>query len=481
MRRALRAELTKLRSVRSTAVALLATVGLTLLITIISAQGSSTFANDGPHTVDQFHFVHQPLGGDGSITARVASQRDSAAWAKAGIMIKDGTRSGSPYAALMVTPRHGVRLQANAKIELSGSAVAAPRWLRLTRSGQTVTGFESADGKTWHRVGTITVDGLPTQTEAGLFVASPYETVSTKVGPGSIATNLTPTMGKAGFDHVGVTAAGAQRVSRWQNTDVVVPPPARGSRSKHGGGIPPIVAGPGSGQQDGGTFAVTGSGDIGRIGMGGIDLTDTDTVKMSLVGVQIGLIAVVALGVLFMTSEFKTSTIRTTFTACPRRGRVLAAKAIVLACSVFAAGLVASVASFFVAQPFLRDSGYGPPSYPHRALTDPTVLRAVVGTALFVAVLAVFSLGVGAILRGSAGAIVLIFALLVVVPIVASVTSVAATTWVNRATPIAGLAIQQTVTVADTEIGPWAGFSVLCGYAAAALGGAAWLLRKRDA
>jgi ABC-type transport system involved in multi-copper enzyme maturation permease subunit len=208
---------------------------------------------------------------------------------------------------------------------------------------------------------------------------------------------------------------------------------------------------------------------------------DVDTVKESLAGVQIGLIAVVALSVLFMTSEFKTRTIRTTFTACPRRGRVLAAKAIVLAGTVFAAGLAASIAAFFLAQPFQRENGFAPPAYPHPALTDPTVLRAVVGTALFLAVLAVFSLGVATILRGTAGAIVLIFALLIVVPIVASVTSVAATTWVNRATPIAGLAIQQTTTLTETAIGPWAGFSVLCGYAAVALGGAAWLLRRRDA
>jgi ABC-type transport system involved in multi-copper enzyme maturation permease subunit/regulation of enolase protein 1 (concanavalin A-like superfamily) len=483
MRRELRAELTKLRSVRSTAVALLATIGLTLLITILSAQGSNTFANDGPHTVDQFHFVHQQLTGDGSITARVASQKDTGAWAKAGIMIKDGTKSGSPYAALMVTPRHGVRMQANAKTELSGSAVAAPHWLRLTRSGQTVTGWESADGTTWRKVATFPVAGLPADAQAGLFVASPPRPDYRQEGPGSISLGYQPTTGRAVFEQVSIAGPAGQPAAPWQNTDVAEPPPTPQELTHFkGGGIPRVEGRPGSAARHGVAFTVTGSGDIGRVGMGGIKLPiDVDTVKESLVGVQIGLIAVVALSVLFMTSEFKTRTIRTTFTACPRRSRVLAAKAIVLAGTVFAVGLAASIAAFFLAQPFQRENGFAPPAYPHPALTDPTVLRAVVGTALFLAVLAVFSLGVATILRGTAGAIVLIFALLIVVPIVASVTSVAATTWVNRATPIAGLAIQQTTTLTETAIGPWAGFSVLCGYAAAALGCAAWLLRKRDA
>jgi len=483
MRRELRAELTKLRSVRSTAVALLATIGLTLLITILSAQGSNTFANDGPHTIDQFHFVHQQLAGDGSITARVASQRDSAAWAKAGIMIKDGTTGGSPYVALMVTPRHGVRMQVNAKTELSGSAVAAPRWLRLTRSGQIVTGWESADGTTWRKVGTFPVAGLPADAQAGLFVASPPRSDYRQEGPGSISLGYQPTTGRAVFDHVSLAGPAGQPAAPWQNTDVAEPPPTPQALTHFkGGGIPRVEGTPGSVARNGVVFTVTGSGDIGRVGIGGIKLPiDVDTVKESLAGVQIGLIAVVALSVLFMTSEFKTRAIRTTFTACPRRGRVLAAKAIVLAGTVFAAGLAASIAAFFLAQPFQRENGFAPPAYPHPALTDPTVLRAVVGTALFLAVLAVFSLGVATILRGTAGAIVLIFALLIVVPIVASVTSVAATTWVNRATPIAGLAIQQTTTLTETAIGPWAGFSVLCGYAAVALGGAAWLLRRRDA
>jgi len=94
---------------------------------------------------DQFHFVHLPLTGDGTVTARVGSQQGTEEWAKAGVMLKASTTAGSPYAAMMVTPGHGTRLQATFATDLAGSASAAPRWLRLTRSGNTVTGYESAE------------------------------------------------------------------------------------------------------------------------------------------------------------------------------------------------------------------------------------------------------------------------------------------------------------------------------------------------
>jgi ABC-type transport system involved in multi-copper enzyme maturation permease subunit len=395
-------------------------------------------------------------------------------------MIKAGTTSGSSYAALMVTPQHGVRLQGDAKVEVVGSTTTTPRWLRLTRSGQAVTGYESADGSSWSKVGTVTVEDLPAQAQAGLFVASPTGVEFRQEGPGSVGGHPVATIGKADFDHVEVLAAAGQVTTAWQNTEVALSREAL--RGRQGGVVIGPVT-PGGMEEHDGVFTVTGSGDIGGVGMGGITLpADDDPVKQSLLGVQIGLIAVVALSVLFMTSEFKTRTIRTTFTASPRRGQVLAAKAVVLAGAVFAAGLIASVAAFLLAQPLQRKGGFGPPAYPIASLTDPTVLRAVVGGALFLAVIALFSLGIGVILRRTAGAVILIFALLVVAPIVVSATSVNANIWINRATPIAGLAITQTKTVVfQTVISPWVGFAVLCCYAAVALGAAFWLQNRRDA
>ncbi|GAB3865594.1 hypothetical protein [Dactylosporangium cerinum] len=110
------------------------------------------------------------------------------------------------------------------------------------------------------------------------------------------------------------------------------------------------------------------------------------------------------------------------------------------------------------------------------------MLRAIIGTAAFLALIAAFSLAVGVILRGTASAVMLLLALLVVVPIVASGTSDAANTWIRRATPFAGLSIQQTMDVpSETVIGPWAGLAVLCAYTGVALTAGFWLLLRRDA
>jgi hypothetical protein len=480
---AVRAEWTKLVSVRSTLAALVATVLLTVLISLLGASGSNTFQNDGPHTIDQLHFVHQPLTGDGTVVARVLSQQDSHEWAKAGILVKAGTQSGSPYAALMVTPRHGVRLQGNFDTETTGSSGTAPRWLRLTRTGDSIAGSESSDGATWAPVGTVELPALPPTAEVGLFVTSPDTPKLSQVGPGSIEIGATSTPGRATFGDVSVTGAGYQP-SAWRSDDVA--PPREDKSDRHVpeqlGGLQRSVGGPGSSAEAGGIFTVVGVGDLGRIGLGGVELKpDTDLVRNSLVGVQIGLVAVVALGVLFMASEFRTGLIRTTLTITPQRGRMLAAKAVVLGGVVFAVGLVAGLAALFGSQPLARGNGFAPPTYAPPSLSDGPVLRAVVGTALFLALLALLSLAAAAVLRSTVLAIVIVVALVVVLPIVALTTSVAASNWVNRVTPNAGLAIQQTIDLPDAVIGPWAGLGVLAAYAAAGLGIAGWRLRNRDA
>ena len=149
----------------------------------------------GEAVTDSFYFVHQPLAGNGSITVRVTSltgllrerQRGSPArpsarhglqpWSKAGIIIKASTRPGSAYAAMMVTGGHGVRMQDDYTHDTAGLpgavSAASPRWLRLTRSGDTITGYDSADGTHWTRVGTARLAGLPPTVQAGLFAASP--------------------------------------------------------------------------------------------------------------------------------------------------------------------------------------------------------------------------------------------------------------------------------------------------------------------
>lgn len=472
--RAVRAEWTKLRTVRSTGAALLATVVLTVLIGLLSAQGSHT-GYGGPATLDAFTFFHRPVTGDASVTALVREQSDSAPWAKAGVMLKADAVGGSPSVSLMLTPEHGIRMQAGPRTEYLGRARAtAPYWLRLVRTGHRVTGQESADGRTWDTVATVGDGGLPATVRAGLFVASPPVSRAHREGPRKTVGTAAATTGRADFARVALTPTVP---GGWQLTDVTSPP-----SGIQGPAAEQISAGPGTEHAAGGTVVLTGSGDLGSPGIGGVGMdTTSDLVADALSGAQIAVFAVIALGVLAMTSEYRTRTIRTTFTVSPRRGPVLAAKAVVLAVSVFLAGLVADVAAFLVASPVQRGNGFAPPLFPRLSPTDPTVLRALVGGALFLSLVALLSLGVGVIVRRTAAAVILLFALLVVVPLVSAVTTVGADTWVNRATPIAGAAIRHTRPLTEYAIGPWAGLAVLAGYTAAALGAAFWLQRGRDA
>ncbi|WP_225846604.1 ABC transporter permease subunit [Streptomyces sp. HPF1205] len=472
--RAVRAEWTKLRSVRSTSVALLATVALTVLIGLLSAQGSHT-GYGGPKTLDAFTFLHRPAAGDVSVTALVGTQRDSSPWAKAGVMLKADAVGGSPSVSLMVTPGHGVRMQAGPKKEYLGDAKArAPYWLRLVRTGHRVTGQESADGRTWDTVATVGDSGLPATVRAGIFVTSPPVARLHRDGPRRTVGSAVPTTGRADFTRVAVSPGAP---GGWRLTDVTSPP-----SGLQGPGAEVPTTGPGTEHTAGGTLTLTGSGDLGSPGIGGVGVdASSDMVANALTGARTALFAVIALGVLAMTSEYRTRTIRTTFTVSPRRGTVLAAKAVVLAVSVFLAGLVADVTAFLVATPVQRGNGFAPPLFPRRSATDPTVLRALVGGALFLALVALLALGVGAIVRRTAAAVIALFALLVALPLVSAVTTVGADTWVNRATPIAGAAIHHTQPLVEYVIGPWAGLAVLAGYTAAALGTAFWLQRGRDA
>lgn len=123
-------------------------------------------------TDDQSHFVHQSLTGDGSITARVKTQTNTADWVKSGVMIKSSTTAGSPYALLAMTSAFGTTLQANFNESTVVAGNALPNaWLRLIRNGTTVTGQTSPNGTTWTTVTSTTVS-LGSTAEVGIFVCS---------------------------------------------------------------------------------------------------------------------------------------------------------------------------------------------------------------------------------------------------------------------------------------------------------------------
>jgi ABC-type transport system involved in multi-copper enzyme maturation permease subunit len=210
-------------------------------------------------------------------------------------------------------------------------------------------------------------------------------------------------------------------------------------------------------------------------------------VEGALIGVIAGLMALIAVGVLFATSEYRRGMIRTTFVATPRRGRVLAAKAIVLGATSFVVGLVGAVGSFLLAIPVLRRQGFVAPAFPRPALTDGSVLRALLLTAAFMAGVAVVGLGIGMLLRHSAAAITITVLLVLAPLIVGIILPGASPKWLMYTTPAGGMATQRarppTITLAEpwALIGPWAGIGAVAAWVALALGLAWWQLRKRDA
>jgi ABC-type transport system involved in multi-copper enzyme maturation permease subunit len=520
----LRAEWTKFRTVRGWAIGLL--VGVLFVIGLGALTGVSnqcgvppTRSNPsgtcptppigpgGEWVTDSFYLVGQPLAGNGSITVRVTSltglyttagakasiNHPTAGlapglqpWSKAGIIIKASTRVGSAYAAMMVTGSHGVQMQWNYVNDTPGLAgkvsAASPRWLRLTRSGDVIRGYDSADGTHWTLVGTATLAGLPATAPAGLFAASPeYTVTSTSLGESSGGGGST--LATAAFDHVSLR--GTWPAGRWTGDAIG----ASGSAGANGGAPNPVTlpSAQSAGQgftQAGGRFTVSGSGDIAPAVNAG------DTVQNALAGTFAGLIAVVVIGVMFITAEYRRGLIRTTLAASPRRGRVLAAKAVVLAAVTFVAGLIAVAITIPLGEHLLR--GNGNVIYPVSALT---LLQVVVGTAGLLAVAAVLGLAVGTLLRRSAGAVTAVIAgialpyLLAVIP---GVLPTGAEEWLVRVTPAAAFAVQQStpaypqVTASYTPpdgyfpLAPWAGFAVLCAWAALALALAVFALRRRD-
>lgn len=519
--RLLRAEFTKFRTVRGWVVGLLVAVAATVGLGVLGPLGSQVSCSgpqgracgshipplraDGEPVADSSTFLNQQLTGDGSITARITAltgrfSPEGAAqagpdgpqglvdgtqpWSKAGIMIKDGVSVGSDYALMTVTGANGVRWQTDYDTDRAGLSGAVtsqtPRWLRLTRAGDTVTGYDSADGLTWTEVGTARLPKLAAGARIGLFAASPPHVVVSQSFGGS-SSEGGPSTATGVFDHVAVQGTAAP--DQWTQTLVggTSGPAAQGQDGKVLGQRLAAV-------QDGGVFTLTGSGDIAPMPADGGG--PGNTIESGLIGAFAGLIAVIVVAALSVTSEYRRGLIRVTLAAAPRRGRVLAAKGVVLFGLSFAAGLVAAVISVPLAAALERHKGFYVP--PVSAATE---ARVILGSAAIAGVAALFALGVGTVVRRSAGAVALVIVAIILPYLlaVASVLPAGPAEWVARLTPAAAFAIEQTgtpwhqVTASYTPadgyypLGPWTGFGVLCLYAAAALGLAAWLLRRRDA
>lgn len=211
---------------------------------------------------------------------------------------------------------------------------------------------------------------------------------------------------------------------------------------------------------------------------------DNDVILDSLAGIWFGAIAAAVLAVLVITSEYSTRMIRTTFAANPRRRTVLTAKTAVVGGLVLLVGLATSAACFQVGQWFLRGNGFNyEGGYPAVTLADREALRAVLLSGAFLGLLAVFSLGIGAILRHTAGAITVVLAVLLAPVIALDFLPENIADWAEKASLMgAGLALQQTVERPDNiPLSPGAGLLVVVAYAVVPLLVALWLVGRRDA
>ena len=209
-----------------------------------------------------------------------------------------------------------------------------------------------------------------------------------------------------------------------------------------------------------------------------------DPTKLSLTGIDLGQAVVAIVAVVAISSEYGTGMIRVTLAAMPRRATVLAAKAAVVSGVVLAAGSIAVSVSLLAGRLILPDHGFTPAhGYPPLSLADGPTLRATAGSVLYLALIALLSLGVATAIRDSATAIGVVLGLLYLFPIIAAV--VADPHWKRHLQQIgpmtAGLAIQATINLRSLPIGPWAGLGVLAAWAAGALLAGGLLLRLRDA
>jgi ABC-type transport system involved in multi-copper enzyme maturation permease subunit len=510
--RQVHAEWTKFRTVRGWIIGMLLVVVTIVGVGLLGHSECGTQINNqttvgcpgpsvGPGGVpvdDDYYFVHQPLDGDGTITVRVtsltgqydpnggvsASNQDAGLengdlqpWSKAGIMIEASTAQGSAYAAMMVTGSNGVRMQWNYTGDTPGLpgkvSASSPRWLRLVRSGDSVTGYDSLDGVHWFTVGTAVLSGLPSAAQGGMFATSPQysQTTSSGIGSGSgygVSTQATATMDSIRLSWPDAGWKGGAFNGKY-----------RGEATMASNGY----------HEAGGAFTVSGSGDIAPVTIGGND--PGQTVQDALHGTFAGLIAVIVVAAMFITAEYRRGLIRLTLSARPRRGQVLAAKAVVLAAVSFVAGLIGVAIVIPLGLSNLRSGGV-----PIIGVPMLTQVRIVAGTAAMLAVAAVLALAIGTAIRRSAVSIAAVITAIFIPYLLATVPGLLTSgmqQWLMRVSPAAALSIQQAlpsyhqVTAAYTSVNdyyplsPLAGFTVLCAWTVAALVLATHLLNRRDA
>ena len=205
------------------------------------------------------------------------------------------------------------------------------------------------------------------------------------------------------------------------------------------------------------------------------EITGFDPLLYSFAGLNVAQLSIGVLGVLVMTSEYATGVITLTLGATPQRRLLLGAKVVTFSVMVAVVSLISCVTVFFVCQALLASKHAGV------SITDPGILRAVLGGAVKMVLIGVIAVGVGAIVRHTAGAVAVLFAILLIIP---GLVQLLPQPWNNDITlylPSSSGAAMSAVVHFPNLLGPTAGFLVLLAYAAATLGVALVLLVRRDA
>jgi hypothetical protein len=199
-----------------------------------------------------------------------------------------------------------------------------------------------------------------------------------------------------------------------------------------------------------------------------------DPAAISLAGLFFSQLALGVFAILVISSEYSTGMIRTTISAVPQRGYVLAAKALMVAVVSLITSVAVAFSAFAIGQAILGRHHLGV------SLSDPGVTRAVLGGGLYIGALSLLALGLGAVIRHTAGAITALVAVVFIIPIVSNLLPDSLQHDISRWLPAnAGGAITNVVQTSDS-LGPWTGYGVFLGWAALALGTGWYLLRTRD-
>ena len=221
-------------------------------------------------------------------------------------------------------------------------------------------------------------------------------------------------------------------------------------------------------------------------------------IRTSLIGVDVAQLVIGVLGVLVITAEYGTGTIRATFSAAPRRPWVLAAKTAVFTLVALVVSEIVAFLSFFLGQAMLSSPAT------HATLSSPGAARAVIGSGLYICVIGLIGLGLGVLIRHTAGAVGALVGVLLILPLVVSALPNSIINAVQRYEPLQIGKTMITVTPrfinatikgpngivkhviihgggGTYTFSPWVGLGILCGYAVALLIAGTLLLVRRDA